>query len=331
MKVFCIFSDNKNVSLFGTNKITTENLSQELNNSNNNIISYTLNDTPLTKKFITEWERYRKIQIDFEKGSKLTYHYNYYTSINQESIRLSKIEMNNTIQRLQQLGYDLSNDLILNLDIDDNEMDKLNELHFIFEKSMVELSLKDEHYDEKFMLFEKINSIVHFIEHDHETGSSSCYVSVRPLTRTDVTRYMLVDEDYQSFTFVNGGDLLADFSMVGKDLYACSSTNDVELVMRNEVKPQDSLTDFIFMVFESGKNDSSIFDRHFKWCKDNQIDKYLDYNQPKYKPGRHVLGRIDQPIYSGTDFIKEIYSKTPMFLGYYVGYDDGKPLSEGSI
>ena len=66
--------------------------------------------------------------------------------------------------------------------------------------------------------------------------------------------------------------------------------------------------------------------RHYKWCQDNKVDQYLDYNQPRYNPGRHILGKNDQGIITGKDFYDYVISRTPALLGCYLSEDDGTPI-----
>ena len=65
---------------------------------------------------------------------------------------------------------------------------------------------------------------------------------------------------------------------------------------------------------------------HYKWCEDNKVNEYLDYNAPMYRPGRHVLGKNEQGLITGKDFHDNVIARTPMLLGCYLSQDDGTPI-----
>ena len=334
MKLNILFGKDK-IDWFATNSRYIESLKQELNNTDNRLISYTLNDLPLTIKFIEYWQIYRKYTADRLQSSYMKYNVNYYPMQSYEMLFSAKKSMNEIIDKLKKYEISVDNDLKLDIQSQDNEIKKLNKLHFIFEKEAINLKSRDpekcQNYHDIWYSLEKINNLVHFLE-NFKNGSQkrmkNFHMAIRPgrtISENGFQYYDLQDEDYRDFTMPTGGDLICDYATVGKDLFACSCTDDIELVKRNEVKQQSQLTDFIFLNFDSQEKTSN-FRNHYAWCEQNDVEKYYDYKQPKYNPGRHVFGKIDEPIYTGKDFYDKILSKTPAFLGYYLSDDRGEPL-----
>lgn len=334
MKLNVLFGKDK-IDWFSTNTRIIESLKRELDNTDNRLISYTLNDLPLTKKFIEYWQIYRKYTADRLQSSYMKYNVNYYPMQSDEMFFSAKKSMNEIIDNLKNYGISVNSDLKLDIRSRDNEIKKINELHFVFEKEAINLKAIDpeqcENYHDIWYSLEKINNLVHFLE-NFKNGSQErmkhFHIAVRPgrsISEKGFQYYDLQDEDYRDFIKPSGGDVICDFATVGKDLFYCSCTDDIELVERNEVKQQTQLTDFIFLNFGSQEK-MPYFRDHYAWCERNNIEKYLDYKSPKYNPGRHVFGKIDEPIYTGKDFYDKILSKTPAFLGYYLSDDHGEPL-----
>lgn len=347
MKLHVIFG-KKDTELFSTNHQITPSLKEELKNKSNQILTYTLNELPLTLKFIEYWQIYRKAVIKGFNGPYQEYNINYYPGMTQDLAIRAKKEMNETISKLKNHDIEVDNRLVLNESLLDREIEKLNELHLIFENELIKrqkIQEGDPSYrvlnSEVHYLLEKVNNLVHFLEGltkevRDKNPSNRFFMSVRPtrgiLLRSKVQYYKLQDEDYRDFVRPIGGDLVCDFATVGKDLWNCSMSNDMNLIQKNEVKQQEYLTDFIFLNFkENYANEDKVrqrtnFKDHYNWCKKNQVYRYLDYTAPRYNPGRHILGSIDNKLCTGNYFYEHILSKTPAFLGYYLSDDSGNPL-----
>jgi len=328
MKLHVIFG-RKPVDYFSTNTQHINSIKLEVENKNNRIISYTLNDLPLTKKFIEYWQIYRKNIVNKLNCARFSYNVNYYPNSLIRTAKHAKEQMNLTINNLKNLGYEIDSSLYLHDNLSyENFVKNLNELHFIFEKESMKLNSLDfevENYQTIQIELEKINNLVHFLA----PGSRESFsISVRPVPSMCSNYYNLQDEDYKDFVLPVGGDLVCDFATIGKDLWNCSMSNDIDLVRKKEVKQQTILTDFIFLTFQKtySQDHTNQIAEHYRWCEDNCVDQYIDYKLPKYLPGRHVLGKIDEPIYTGYNFYDKIISKTPAFIGYYLTYDNGELL-----
>jgi hypothetical protein len=331
MKFYVVFGKG-DADLFSTN-ISQPATAEQLFANGNTVLSYTLNDLPLTKKFVNYWQQYTNQRIG--QRDNFFYHYNYYPNVTVETLTAARKDMNAVIDELNTLGVYIDPALKLSETVlEDPESDKTNELHFRFESELVKINFETPNYSRLFYLLEKVNNLVHFVEltptsavaWENLRHASSFNMAVRT-TGPQIEYEPLVDEDYADFTLPVGGDLVCDFATVGKDLFVVSCTNDMELVRRGEVKQQSYLTDFTFMNFNCFEFDQKQIDRHYLWCEKNYVDRYLDFRAPRYNPGRHVLGHIDQPIRTGQDFLEHVILKTPIFLGRYIADDAGNILT----
>lgn len=333
MKFNIVFGPGK-ADFFTSNIAYTRNFMDIKDNPENTRLSYAFNDKPLTQKFLSLWPEYRQQQIkNFKSADILNYHYNYYPTVSAPALLQAKKEMNETLDELRTFGYEIPDTLYLNNNVNDPENHKLNELHFVFETELLKLDWNtNPNYKRLYTLFEKVNNVVHFIELTPQTEvawqtldrHSNFNMAIRTNSMSEY--YQLQDEDYADFGQPLGGDLVADFSTVGKDLFVCSCTNDVELVHRNSVNQQRYLTDYVFLMFSTHKLDPWMHRNHYKWCEDNKVGDYLDYNAPMYKPGRHVLGKNEQGLITGKDFYDHVIARTPELLGCYLSQDDGTPI-----
>ena len=236
--------------------------------------------------------------------------------------------MNITIDRLIDLNFQIDKSLKLNINELTSEVHKLNELHFIFESEQPNLMTTTGELTEELYLFERINQLVHFLENIERSNKINLQhlLVIRPANFTN--RYKLQAEDYADFTVINSGDLVCDYATVGKDLYACYCTNDINLIKNNEVKQQEYLTDFVALHFRNYVDRDVNFKKYFDWCEKNQIDQYIDIHSPFYNPGRHVLGHVDADIKNQEDFYQKIVAKTPQVLGTFFSDDSGNIIEE---
>lgn len=294
-------------------------------NENSNVLTYQLNDHYLTKRFVEAFLKTQALNLFLDDTA--TYHYNYYMNAIPERVVQAKMAMNDTIDELNSIGRFVI-DTELKLDPSKPnvaEFEKINELHFRFEQELMKLPQDAPKGDRIWYLLEKVNNLVHFIERTNETGvPEELYfmTSIRAKCRTQHW-YKLRPEDYYHFQYYHAGDLVADFSTVGKDLWAASSTNDMELVKRKECKQQEYITEYAFVPFNT---DYTTFDHFWKWCNDNKVSDHLDIHDPKYLPGRHVLGKLMRRITSAQEFYGEVFDKTPYLEGVYMTDDDGNML-----
>jgi len=290
------------------------------------ILTYSLNDHYLTGKFT---EAFLKTQaLNLYQDDYAIYNYNYYMNPDSERVVLAKTHMNETIDELNNINL-FQIDTALKLDPSQPEIaefDKINELHFRFESELINLPKDLLGGARVWYLLEKVNNLVHFIERVNEYGGytpSYFMMSMRAKCRPSHW-YKLQPEDYFSFDYFKAGDLVADFSTVGKDLWAASTTNDLELVHRKECKQQEFITEYAFIPFNNDQRTFDLPHGFWDWCKKNDVGNYLDLNDPKYRPGRHTLGKLENVSLPDADaFYDEIFNTTPYCEGVYMTDDQG--------
>lgn len=321
MKYNIIFGNQRKIDFFGTNEQHTENIEIEAANPKNKIITYKLNELALTKKFIEKSFLYQSLYEKNKKYNGIMYHYNHYPPLSKNFVGFAKQEMNDTINHLRYLGFDIDSNLKLSVNEYSSEIDKLNFLHFIFETEQPKLMTDNGNLSEELYLFEKINQLVHYLENIERSNNVNRQhlVVIRPANFT--SRYKMQDEDYCDFSVVNSGDLVCDYATVGKDLYSCYCTNDMDLVRNNDVKQQEYLTDFVALHFRNYIDSDKNFERYKKWCEENKVSDYIDLTEPRYNPGRHILGHIENDIKDQNDFYHKIVKDTPQIIGTFFSDD----------
>lgn len=333
VKLKFIFSSNDKVDIFSTNSSTIkiDFLEKEFENSKNTILSYTLNELPLTNKLVEYWPNYLEQQRS-KNPNTVTYHYNYYLPLSSELLLRAKQELNNTINELNNLGHNISLSLCMDISsslVSNLEIISLNKLHFLFENSLGNINKDDVNCNNLIFLWEKVNNLIHFIETKSKSTEHTQFNFVsRVFSIVKKNFYKLHNEDYNNFTQPQPGDLVADYSTVGKDLFACFLSNDMELVRKKEVKQQEFLTDYFFLHFRNNQrtaeDDHRTKDRYYQWCYENKVDEHYSFLEPKYNCSRHVFGKIDQSIYTTEDFYNKVFIKTPTFLGCAMFDNNGK-------
>lgn len=322
MKYNLVFSnDNAKVDFFSTNVV--EPTVEDLIKPNTYILSYTLNDKKLTSKFVDAFVGTQNHNLAAD--NKITYNYNYYFNANERYFLLAKREMNRVIDELNTINlFQLDTALKLDLDSLDPEYDKLNELHFRFESELVNLTIEYSAGGRVWYLLEKINNLVHFLERGSNGSMNEInyfFLSLRPKSNMDYW-YKLEDIDYDSFSLFEPGDLIADYSTVGKDLFAAVASNDMELIRRGELKQQQYITGYAFMPHNYHQPNVDL-DQYNRWLTENGVSDYINIYEKQYTPGRHVLGKSDKKFNSAQDFYNQVLDKTPYCVGAYISDDSG--------
>ena len=315
-----------------------------------------LNDLPLTHKWVNVYKN--KMQRIFnsrktKKHFKYTTVYDLYTHTTEERILESYRVMNQKIDYVNCSKY--TNSLISNnLKLDENnlswvEIDKLNRLHEDFETIMKditdrrnakELHIPEDEWKELWLALQSINLIVHYNE--KITGSIPEYLArVEPFYFTALkweetanSEVMLEPVDYKDFTLEEDpGDLWLDFGTVGKDLFHCFCTNDIELVQQQMVSAQWELKPWVSYMWSkrTAEEAKRFADQYRAWIETNNLAQYININDPKYTPGRHRLGKcISHDFSDSQEFYNQIIAKTPKIRCYYLTDDFGNSIYEAS-
>lgn len=286
---------------------------------------FDLFDTDVVKKFVKVWNGYPN---DTES---LSIHWNNYCDATEEERIIDQQAMNTVLNSINQLQYKhwrIPNEHFLLIDFQNNQLNTLNILHKFFEdvsydviqERKTESNYHDNYLDFLFAELEKVNYLVHRMERDVNTTPSS-YNVLRNTSVPDEAFILLTEDDYRTFEstseYETNAILYLDYSTVGKDLEACWITNDIELVKNKEVKQQTHISSAMNYVFSSFTEKKCYFrTRHaeyYKWCHENNVQKYYEYWLPKFNLGRIPLGHSKD--------IKNIndYNKMIEYYPYIVG------------
>jgi len=333
----------------GKDKFWLKDPTELLTQPNTNVVTWELNNLPLTLKFIDLYKERMTQVIRKHKLGYRDYNFNFiydvYQSRNEKTILASRIEMNNIIDFLnnyEHSWFTIPQELKLNeADIDDQRIKNLNELHDIFETEMEVLqsklnegSIEYEVSDLFWHKLQSINLIVHFNEktfvQDDEADDRTTYFTSLKFDVPKEEDFLLTPEDYKYFTLVRPeGSLTLDFGTVGKDLFTCSVTDDIELVHKDMVSQQFELNPWVqfdwFPCSEKEWDDQMVL--YNDWIEENNVADYLDLSQPKFNPGRHQLGHcISHDFSHPEEFVDTIISQTPKINSFFITDDDNQNI-----
>lgn len=333
-----------------------------LNQPGTQVVTWQLNDLPLTKKFATSHINTLKHFIDNQNNS-FNYAYDVYSNPLEEPILQSRQVMNNIIDEFNNVEwgwFKISDDLRLDPDnINNAKIKALNTLHDLFEDNLPILIEKnkaqdlpeDVDFDTWYNNFQTINMMVHYnevltqyvgVDNDHcrqllaeafPKYFTSLKVNYQPgLDNDTIYDIKMEPEDYADFTYIKPkGWLELDFGTVGKDLWSCAWTDDIELVQKGKLSQQTYRHPWVAFGWLHHIGDihhqNNLTDKYNKWIEDNNVGDYIDLNDPQYTPGRHILGEcISHDIDTPNDFIEQIINGTPKILGTILTDDNDKTL-----
>ena len=190
-------------------------------------------------------------------------------------------------------------------DPDIDNRDLLNYLHFEFHRFEEILAGTLVVYDPLQQLNVEIHKLEAMLEtvHDSKTALLCCgfflhgnrYASptggdfVVPIEDPSLYQYWNYDDAF--------GDLLLGYHTVGKNLQHCWHDNDQELIRRNFIRPQTTISCEVMMKFRSGARQvggcEHALERIRQWVRDNDLDQYVDLSRPEYNiAGNPFLGHI---------------------------------------
>lgn len=192
--------------------------------------------------------------------------------------------------------------------------DKLNEVHYVFEKDLVDLQedpnfVYTEEYHPEVEILERLNKTVHEIEANLDKWfkqdkvlDEQYFIVIRHFSPNAEQHYeQLDDEGYAQFKpHYYTGDLYLDFFTVGKDLGHAYATKDLELVKRGEIKPQSLITGSACIGLESktfgeynDEADKNLYDMYYYWCDGEKLEDYnINCREPQHNLGRAHLGDL---------------------------------------
>lgn len=283
-----------------------KNASLSMDKTECKVLHYRLRNNKTVEKWINHFTETEKA-LEKEFGAKV-WRYNYYSTPSWDIIHASRAKMNSIIDTINGYGwFNIPEELKLSVDdTTTKEMEKLNELHFIFETE----SVKNENhpdFEKMFYYLEAINNLVHLCEkYTPDNGFISEFHSYR-LQDDLLDLVPMEEEDYNAMDFYIAGTAMIDFGTVGKDLGACYETNDVELVKRQEIKQQEYARPYLSFDWTDYPRDREAeYEAYYKWCDDNKVETYgYNVREPKYNLGRVVIGDlVDKENFKTADMQK---------------------------
>ena len=350
------------VTYYTTNysDVTAETQSAEylLDLPNTQVITWELNDLSLTKKFTNNL---KKTLVSGLQTNCLQLAYDVYREPTEELLLSSRVTMNSIIDkfnRIPNIWFVIPDSLKLDTtDINNVHQDKLNTLHDLFENNLPVLyQMRDEDnllsgldFQQAYQDFQTINMLVHYNEKIFQLigqDTDECRTNLKKLHKQYFTALKLVHngphedfykidllpEDYKDFTVHKPkGWLELDFATVGKDLVSCAWTDDFELVKKDACSQQLYQYPWVsygWMHFEDDiHHRNNIDDRYREWIEKNNVGAYIDLEDPKYTPGRHILGQcISHSFDNAEEFRNTIIEATPSILGICLTDDNNKDI-----
>jgi len=328
------------------------------------IITWQLNDLPLTKKFIDNFIKSIH-HVDLTGNTIKTnlqkcFITDIYASPTEKEILDSRKLMNSKIDYFNSftdLYFTIPENLKLNeQDINDVRVQNLNRLHEIFEDACNVVYNEDVfipdglNRDSLLDDLEELNILVHYNEQvfaytgkDREEclellslQDTQFHTSLKTICQVHeddegkVYALAMEDQDYEHFTINKPkGWLELDFGTIGKDLLTCMWTNDVDLIKSGKLSQQTIHHPWVsYGWLYPNKFHIEITNNRFKdWVEKNNLRDYIDIDEPMYKLGRHILGVcISHDIDNAEDFYEQIFSKTPQIYGVCITDDNNKNI-----
>lgn len=332
-KVRIVYSNSLSDTAFPHDNVGTNGFEQNVSglysgdNDNQTSITFTLRNTPIADSFVAVWDQNKMGPEGVD--STFTINYNEFSNIDLETRYIMQQQMNDVIDRINQLTnkYIIPADLRLTIS-PEPQVEKLNALHRYFEDTSYELmEVNGLREDPLHLLLENINQLVHRMEGPNSKHKLFMTV-IRNMQKINIKHiYNLQDHDYELFeSHDRTGVLFLDFATVGKDLGACFHTNDMALVHAKEVKQQLYCMPYFNYRFSEYLENNTDQDwkeyyefemnKYYEWCEENNVGEYYDYKMPKYRLGRIPIGDIDNN-FKTADYLELIKTK-PYIVGVYI-------------
>lgn len=249
--------------------------------------------------------------------------YNTYDTLSVETYLQCQEELNGVISSINESypEYTIPSELILEVDENKTQLDKLNALHEYFEDTSKLNDASENKSQEMYVFLDRINFLVHRLERGY--GGHDQKLTVVRCAGPDVY-YKLKDEDYEYFEEVRPNVLYIDFATVGKDFYACFHTNDVELIKSNKVSPQGYIKPCMNFtisskVFSDERYDNdhiTIKEKARVWLEENNLTEFTSVDLPKNTNGRIRLGTLSEHI--SFDSFDTLTRQYPYIWGVYI-------------
>ena len=310
------------------------------------VITFELNDYPLTKKFTTLWQKMWDNAITQDGGRYFSQEQSVCTGVSEESILESRRHHNNLIRQLQRLRkapkikgqppitFDTPDSLIVNeLDPYDRCEDKFNKGHHHFEtqatiwqNSHIIKNVDMDYYFKIRNILSELNETCHYNEQkiysvivpNHRTTLKYTYLSHdrKPnYLRAFNFETELTDQDYEHFCYQNNESnvLWLDFATVGKSLTEVAFTNDLDLLHSKGITQQTMCRPWVR--YEWTPSNPIVLEKYNEWIVNNNVKDYYDLSLPVMKPGLHPLGKCISHDFKSPKEFNDFIKDTPKIVG----------------
>ena len=252
--------------------------------------SYRLRDTITTEKFKEVFE-----EVSLVSNKNISY--NIYETRTIKSIKEIKNELNDLIDYINTKKYfQITDSLKVDIEATRVESKKLNTLNQIFEEEKALYVEYDDTDDlDIYKTLNKLNQLITKCKHNSDIDKR-LYQVFRIYSKNSNPRTKMTEVDYNQLGQYEFGTLHIDYGIVGKDLYECYITNDIELIKSKQASQQEYIIPWISTSFMEGVDDEQfnrMVDDYHTWCEINEVTKYgYDYTKPMFNIGRLVIGDL---------------------------------------
>ena len=277
--------------------------------ANSYVLKYKLRENETIDKFLNLTE-------PILQNTNYRISYNNYESYGYDSQLEARRELNNLIDRINQNNWlTISDDLKIDVSSEDTQHEKLNELHFLFEKKRVLVADALSENRSLINALESLNQLIHQCENGL-IDDKRVYQVLRLDQQNDI-QVKMEDDDYNRMRLHQFGTVQLDFATVGKDLGDAFYANDIDLVRNREIKQQLYITPYISLVFDGDSDEDgykAASDDYKEWCINNNVGDYYAFTLPKYNLGRVILGDWVDKDTKNIDDVIDIRKRYPYLL-----------------
>lgn len=176
--------------------------------------------------------------------------------------------------------------------------DLLNHLHYEFHRFEEDYTVGSSlSYDP----LQQLNADIHTVEHLVHVSTWSKNISRMSFfnyAQPEPEKPKLTEEMFEYFDdcFVDGCIFLG-YHTVGKNLHHCALDNDIELVKKRMIRPQQTVSNEVLITFCKESDSEPFVEKQraniIKWVTDNNLQDYVDINDERnLLTGAPLLGRL---------------------------------------
>ncbi len=204
---------------------------------------------------------------------------------------VSREKLESCWQSLQQLCQDINNEHLLEKTLELNSMEnyqdlkfELNRLHFEFHNTK-----ENKNKPSRALLLQMFNIEIHRAENllgnlgqTHSDLRGCFYLENLDIPNIDIRNHfdLLSYWDHSE----SNGDLMLGYHTIGKSLYHCWLNNDIDLVKKQMIRPQDNISTEVMLFFT---NETPLWSSQHRqqqlthWVNENKLYDCIDWSDPR--------------------------------------------------